>query len=252
MLDVVKIRFAQVVELVRSNGWSSLLKKVVVLGRTAIVVEKDLSELAERPELHVSAKLKLVEIDKDMLSSGTYHFAVRSRYLKALNYVRHGYGGYALTRDNVVVGDTWHCVAESTDDPSILHEDLRRFGFKNWTKHHVYTFDIFVAPAERKGAISAIFQNNVMLALRSKGYTKAYGFYWADNARALACTRKINTWKEIRAFSVNQFLTFQKAVPLRGDCAVQKKQPSWLESMPVKVKKEFKHGRTISESKGRI
>ncbi|HZY47565.1 MAG TPA: hypothetical protein VFE96_07185 [Candidatus Bathyarchaeia archaeon] len=128
------MRLGQVVDLVRSTGWSSFLKKVVVLGRIAVVVEKDLSELAERSASRVSASLKLVEIDRHMLFSGAYRFAVQSRYLKALNYVEHGYGGYALVRDNVVVGDTWHYASESADDPRVWHEDLRRFRFTNWRK----------------------------------------------------------------------------------------------------------------------
>jgi hypothetical protein len=228
MLNDVRMRIAQVVELVRSNGWSSLFKEVLFLKRTAIVVEKDLSELTERPKPLASAKLKLVEIDKDMLSSGVYRFAVNSRYLKALNYLKQGCGGYALARDNVVVGDTWHYVSEAADDPRGLHEDLQRFGFRGWSKDYVYTFDIFVAATERKGGISAAFQNSAMLALRSKGYTKAYGFYWADNIPAQWCTRVTNKWKEVRAFSVSRCLMFKRAVPICNDQAAQESQGTVL------------------------
>jgi GNAT superfamily N-acetyltransferase len=237
MLNDVRMRVAQVAELVRSNGWRSLFKEVLFLKRTAIVVEKDLSELTERSKPLASARLKLVEIDKDMLSSGIYRFAVHSRYLKALNYLKHGCGGYALARDNVVVGDTWHYVSEAADDPRGLHEDLQRFGFREWSKDYVYTFDIFVAPAERKGGISAAFQNSAMLALRSKGYTRAYGFYWADNIPAQWCTRVTNKWKEVRAFSVSRCLMFKRAVPLRKDHGGPEKEPSWLKNTPIGEKK---------------
>ena len=64
MLNDVRMRIAQVGELVSSNGWSSLFKEVLFFKRTAIVVEKDLSELTERPKPLASAKLKLIEIDK--------------------------------------------------------------------------------------------------------------------------------------------------------------------------------------------
>jgi GNAT superfamily N-acetyltransferase len=237
MLNDVRMRIAQVVDLVRSNGWRSLFKEVVFLKRIAIVVEKDLSELTERSKPLADAKLKLLEIDKDMLSSGVYRFAVTSRYLKALNYLKRGWGGYALARDNVVVGDTWHYVSEATDDLHGLHEDLQRFGFRDWSKDYVYTFDIFVAPDERKGGISAAFQNSAMLALRSKGYTKAYGFYWADNIQAQWCTRVTNKWKEVRAFSVSRCLMFRRAVPLRKDQAAHQKKPSWLQNIQIEEKK---------------
>lgn len=231
MVNAVRMRIAQVVDLIRSKGWSSLFKEVLFLRRTAIVVEKDLSELTERLGPLESAGLKVLEIDKDLLCSGTYRFAVTNRYLKALNYWRHGLGGHALARDNVIVGDTWHFVSDTTDDARRLHEDLQQFGFKSWSKSFVYTFDIFVAPTERKGGISAAFQNSAMLALRSKGYTKAYGFYWADNIPAQWCTRVTNKWKEVRAFNVSRFFTFKRAVPLHRDQTAHKKWPTWLRSI---------------------
>jgi len=221
MLSMVKMRLAQITDLSRSSGWTSVLREMAFLHRVAIVVEKDLSEIVERPEPLASSKLKLVEIDKNMLSSGAYQFAFQSRRLKALHYLERGYGGIALVRDNLVVGDTWHYISESTDDPRLLHVDLRRFGFKSWLKTYVYTFDIFVAPAERKGGISAAFQNSAMLLLRSKGYTKGFGFYWADNIPAHWCTRVTNKWKKLRAVSVSRFLVFTKAVPLLEEQAVQ-------------------------------
>jgi hypothetical protein len=233
----IRMRLAQVADLVRLNGWSFLFREVLFLKRTAIVVGKDLSELTERSEPLASANLKLLEIDRDMLSSGIYRFAVRYRYLKALNYLKHGYGGHALARDNVIVGDTWHYISEATDDPRVLHEDLRQFGFRSWMKSHVYTFDIFMAPAERKSGVSAAFQNSAMLALRSKGYTKAYGFYWADNIPARWCTRVTNKWKEVQAFSVSRFLIFKRAVPLRKDRAAHRMRPSWLKSVPIRKTK---------------
>jgi GNAT superfamily N-acetyltransferase len=239
MLNTLRMRLAQVSQAVKSNGWRFFFREVLFLNRTAIVVEKDLSEVRECSAQLTHAKLKLVEIDKDMLSSGRYHFVDTSRFLKALNYVRHGYGGYALVRANVVIGDTWHCASESTDDPRALHEDLRRFGFKTWVKNHVYTFDVFVVPAERKGGISAAFQNDAMLALRSKGYTKAYGFYWADNIPARWCTRVTNKWKEVREFNVSRFLVFKRAVPIRKEEPAPKEQPALLMKIPVGEKKEI-------------
>jgi hypothetical protein len=217
MLNLVKMRFAQISDLVQSNGWTSLIRELVFLGRTAIVVEKDLAEVKERPGPLESSELELLEIDDEMLSSGNYPFAVRNRYLKAINRLQHGCGGYAIVRrgSNVVVGDTWHYVSEATDDPRAMHEDLRRFGFKTWKKDHVYTFDIFVAPSERKGGVSAAFQNNAMLSLRAKGYTKAFGFYWADNIQAHWCTCVTNKWKKLRSVKVSRFVMFTKAAPPR-------------------------------------
>jgi hypothetical protein len=90
MLNTLRMRLAQVTQVVRSSGWRSFFKEVLFLNRTAIVVEKNLSELKGSSVQLTSAKLKVVEIDEDLLSSGAYHFVDRSRYLKALNYIKHG------------------------------------------------------------------------------------------------------------------------------------------------------------------
>jgi GNAT superfamily N-acetyltransferase len=204
--DTVKIRIAQMLDTLRSGGLIALLRKAVFLKRTIILVEKDLSEVVERPQPLASSNLKLLEIGKDMLSSGTYRFAVGYRYLKALHYLEHGLGGFVIARDNLIVGDMWYC-------PAFLHQHLRQFAFETKRQDHVYTFDIFVAPAERKRGVSAAFQNNAILCLRSKGYTKAYGFYFADNLPAIWCTRVTNKWKEVRAATVSRFFIFTKVTP---------------------------------------
>jgi hypothetical protein len=130
MLDLLRMRFAQMSELVRAAGWASLMRELFFLKRTAIVVEKDLSEVTERSAPLEHSGLKLIEIDNKMLLSGDYRFALEHRYLKALNNLNHGYGGVALARNNTLVGDFWYYVSDTTDDPSTLHVDLRRFGFK--------------------------------------------------------------------------------------------------------------------------
>jgi GNAT superfamily N-acetyltransferase len=225
MLNVVSIRLAEIVDTVKSKGWNSVFRKgwtwlfreVVFFRRNAILVEKDLSEVAERLEPLASSTLKLLEIDPDMLSSGSYSFAVKHRYLKALHYLKRGYSGFAIARNNVVVGDMWYYSPEPSDDPSILPADLRWFGFRTLQKGEVYTFDIFVAPAERKHGVSAAFQNNAMASLRSKGYTKAYGYYFSDNLPAIWCTRVTNKWKELQAANISRFLTFTRVTPLPKD-----------------------------------
>jgi hypothetical protein len=208
MFNAFKMRMAQVKDLAQSNGWRFVLKEVIFLERTAIVVEKDLSEVPDQPEVFAAGNLKVVEIDQDLLKNDRYEFALESRRLKAFRNLKRGYGGAALVRGNLIIGDTWYWSSQSTDDPGLLHSDLRRFGFQSWSKDFVYTFDIFVAPTERKGGISAAFQNSAMLRLRAKGFTKGYGFYWADNIAAHWCTRVTNKWKKLREVRVNRFLVF--------------------------------------------
>jgi hypothetical protein len=208
MFNVFKMRASQIRDLAQSKGWRVVFKEMFFLHRTAILVEKDLREIPDHPEVLASADLKVVELDQKLLASGTYSFALKSRELKAFRNLKRGYGGAALVRGTVIIGDTWYWSSESTDNPRRLHADLRRFGFRSWSKEFVYTFDIFVIPAERKGGISADFQNRAMLQLRHKGFTKGYGYYWADNIAAHWCTRVTNRWKKVRDVSVGRFLFF--------------------------------------------
>lgn len=212
-----KMRVAQVRDLAQSNGWHFVLKELIFLHRIAIVVEKDLSEIPDRSEALAAANLQVLEIDHDLLENAQYKFALESRRLKAFRNLRLGYGGAALVRGNLIIGDTWYWSAESTDNVRLLHADLQRFGFQSWSRNHVYTFDIFVAPNERKGGISAAFQNRAMLHLRAKGFTKGYGFYWADNIAAHWCTRVTNKWKKMREVSVNRFLILTWTDHLRAN-----------------------------------
>lgn len=212
VFDSLKLRLAQISEMARSNGWMSVVKEMIFFNRIAIVVEKDLSEIVEHPELLQALKMTVIKIDTEMLSSGNYYFAVRSRQLKAHHYLEVGYGGFALVRDQKVIGDTWYVPSKATDNARLLHKDLGTFGFRSWSANHVYTFDIFVAPEERKGKIAPAFQNVAMLLLRAKGYTKAFGFYWADNIPAHWCTRVTNKWKKLRSVSVSRVVLLQKAL----------------------------------------
>lgn len=215
MLEIIKMRVAQISDLVRSDGWLFLCRQVVFINHRAIVVEKNLSEVAEHPGSLDASHLKVIEFDPSSFSPGTYRFALASRRLKALHYIEHGCRGFGLVRDDLVVGDMWYCFSETESDPRRIHADLRRFGFTDWDKTFAYTFDIFVIAAERKLGVSAAFQNSAMLILRSKGFTKAFGFYWADNLQAHWCTRVMNKWKKIRSVRVSRFLALTLSAPLR-------------------------------------
>jgi hypothetical protein len=60
MFATVKMRLSPIADMVRSNGWKSVLREAAFLNRRAIVVEKDLSEVVDRPEPLESAQLDVV------------------------------------------------------------------------------------------------------------------------------------------------------------------------------------------------
>jgi hypothetical protein len=215
MFDLPRMRLVQIADVLRTDGWSFLRKQVAFINRTAVVVEKDLADVVERPGPLAAANLRLVELDSNSISSEDYRFALESRRLKALHFLGDSYGGFGLVRDDLVVGDMWYCFSETESDPRRIHADLKRFGFTEWDRTFVYTFDIFVVPAERKSGVAAAFQNSAMLALRAKGFRRGYGFYWADNLPAHWCTHVMNKWKTVRTVKISRFLTLMFAFPFK-------------------------------------
>jgi hypothetical protein len=215
MLDLLRMRASQIADVLRTDGWAALRKQVAYLNRSAIVVEKDLAEIVDRPAPLKAANLSVIELELNSVASGEYRFALASRRLKALHFLEQGYTGFGLVRGGLVVGDMWCCFSETESDPRRVHVDLRRFGFTEWDKTSVYTFDIFVVPAERKSGVAAAFQNAAMLNLRAKGFLKGYGFYWADNLLAHWCTRVMNKWNRIKVVHISRFLILRVAFPSR-------------------------------------
>jgi hypothetical protein len=216
MFNYLKMRIAQVSELVHSSGWRATFRELIFFRRTAVMIEKNLSEVTEYTAPLVKAGLYVRELDRAMLESGEYRFAVKSRYHKAFGYLNQDCGGFVLVRGRLIVGDTWHWISSNTAGPGELHEDLRSFGFKNWNKTDVYAFDMFVAAEERKAGVSAAFQNSVMLSVRAKGCRKMLAYYWADNIRAYWCHRATNKWNALRRVKVSRFLTIMKSSPVEG------------------------------------
>jgi len=215
MFDVLRLRAAQVADVLRTDGWIFLCKQVAYLNRSAIVVEKEFAEVVDRSAPLQAAGLRVVELERNSVASGAVRFALASRRLKARHLLEHGYIGFGLVRGDLVVGDMWCCFSETESDPKRVHADLRRFGFTEWDKSSVYTFDIFVVPAERKSGVAAAFQNAAMLNLRAKGFRKGYGFYWADNLLAHWCTRVMNKWNRIKIVKISRFLVLTFAFPSR-------------------------------------
>jgi acyl carrier protein len=213
MVSVLRMRAAQVSDIVRMDGLAALCKQIAFVNRSAIVVEKDLGEIVDRPAPLETANLKVVELQRNLVASGAYRFQLVSRRLKALYRLEQGFSGFALVRGDLVVGDMWCSSSETESDPKRVHADLGRFGFTQWDKTSVYAFDIFVVPSERKLSVAAAFRNAAMLKLRAKGFRKGFGFYWADNLLAHWCTHVLNKWNGVKIVKVSRFFLLTVAYP---------------------------------------
>lgn len=220
MLNLVLMRFLQVHEIILCNGWCSLFHEIIYKNRALIIVEKELKDVGKTLEFLIRSKTEFIEITPDTLKKvcGLYH--CRNRHYKALHYLKKGYGGHAIIRKGQVIGDIWHYSLRGQNG-SKVHPDVQRLGL-DLKDDHVYFFDMFVAPEERKNGLSAALQSNAMHLMKEYGYTKAYGFYWADNIPALWTSRVMNRWKEVRRMKMSRFVFLK--IPknsnksMRGKC----------------------------------
>ncbi|HBA88686.1 MAG TPA: GCN5 family acetyltransferase [Geobacter sp.] len=217
MLQYCKMRVVQVIETVRNGSFKGLLRETVYLNREAVPVEIDLSKLRPTADFPRPSGEEIVELTPDVLSRRSLSYPVRSRELKTSDYLKRGYRGYAVVRENEVAGDIWCADATAARDGR-NHPDESWLGIR-CRDGEVYTFDMFVAPGNRGGNIAAALQNGALHELKKQGFTKAYGFFWSDNVPALWVHRTLR-WRELTRVRVSRLLLsrklFLKRKPLPG------------------------------------
>lgn len=206
MLDYCRMRTVQAVEMVERGSWKSLLKEIFYLDRVAVPVEIELASLRPEEDFPRPPGEQVLEVTRELLEKRRASFPVRSRYLKALEYLAGGYRGYALLQGNAVAGDIW--CADAPGKYGAKHPDETWLGLKCGDRE-VYTFDMFMDPHRRGGNAAAALQNGALHALRKEGYTKAYGFFWSDNVPALWVHRTLR-WRELARVKASRFLLSRK------------------------------------------
>lgn len=201
MIQYCRMRAVQVIETVRYSGLRELFHETVYLDREAVPVEIDLAELLPMEEFQAVLDEELVEIRAEMISQGKLAYPVRNRLLKARNYLRRGYRGFALVAGGIVSGDIWCATCRGRD------------GFKHGDEHflnldcrggEVYTFDMYLAPGSGMNG-SVALQNGMLHRLRREGFLKAYGYFWTDDIAALRVHRALR-WKELERVKLSRFL----------------------------------------------
>jgi GNAT superfamily N-acetyltransferase len=201
------MRLVQAYEFIKLNGVISFVHEICYCNRVAIVVEKNLIEIDAPNEQPENFPVKMIELRPEILNESNFIYPVKNRYLKAVNYLKKGYGGYAIVKDERIIGDIWFVQPNDTT-LSTCHSDCKLLRI-TCAKNQVYTFDMFLAPEARGSNLSFFLQSSALKALRHKGCTMAYGYYWGDNLPAL-WTHRLGKWKEINRLKVNRFLFFKK------------------------------------------
>ena len=201
------MRLIQAFESIKLNGFFSFLHEIVFFNRVAVVVEKNLTEFDVANKQPENSPIQMVELRPHMFTNKSISYPEKNRYLKAVHYLKKGYGGFAILKDQQIIGDIWFAPVENKI--SSRHSDCKLLRI-NCAENQVYTFDMFLTPGERGNNLAFFLQSSALRALHQKGFTVAYGYYWGDNTPAL-WVHRMGKWREIQRLKVNRFLFFKKA-----------------------------------------
>ena len=207
MISYINMRYVQVVETMKLGSVCKLMRQVIYFNRVAVPVEIELCNLRPMENFVQRFDEKLLEITPEMISRRTLSYPIESRYLKAGCYLDTGYRGFAMVNANEVSGDIWCAVATNPKD-GLVHPDEKWLHIR-CGNHEAYAFDMYVNPDKRGANLAASLQNGALLELKKSGFTKAYGFFWADNIAALWVHRTLR-WKELTRVKASRFILSRK------------------------------------------
>ncbi|MEW6442355.1 MAG: GNAT family N-acetyltransferase [bacterium] len=210
MFNYVLLRLVQASERVRSEGLAQVAHDLVHFERQAVPVEKDLRGMEAEPRPAWTEDGTFAEVTEELLDNAEVVYPFQNRRRKARYYLGKGWGGYALLKGRTVLGDIWYApVPQDTSSP--CHPDVSWLGIRPEGKS-VYTFDMFIDPEERGNNTAFGLQRATLQDLRTKGFEKAYGFYWADNIPALWMHRSLR-WKPLARRRSDRFFFYRRSRP---------------------------------------
>jgi hypothetical protein len=194
MLKSLQVRFYQIIEIWKTKGMASLFHEVIYINRELILVEKNLVEFQPKPISEGKTGFKLIEISEQIAKDRRLKFSNKIRFLKINKNLSKGYNGFALIKNDEMIGDIWFIKPDQTGALP-YHPDLKLLEIKIGPGQ-AYMFDAFIEQDERGGGNINLFLNKALLALKNSGFKKIYGYYMADNLPALWMHRLFG-YKEI-------------------------------------------------------
>jgi hypothetical protein len=202
------IRLLQIQEFLREKNFKSLFYAFFYINRKVIIIERDLSSVCNKWVAKQDQSVQFVEFTRDNFTKNIHDYYTKSRYYKAIAYLKKGYVCHAMLRDEKVVGDIWYSVTESKNS-LLTNPDVKRLKL-NVSTDLAYSFDQFVVPAERGNNMAAALVNFQLWSLKSSGYKKVCGYYWSDNIPAIWNNKIMNNFVEVKYLKVNGCYGFKK------------------------------------------
>lgn len=207
-------------EAIATGELEALAKRQISWNRLITPVEMDLCASLQDGPVTTYEELHFIELHPDDVRSEKWSFSVRSRGVKALYKIKRGCRGFALVRDNIVVGDIW-CVFPKDGKPA-SHPDLKMLGL-TCKDGEAYAFDMLIDPAYRGKNLAVPLQRALQRTLKNEGFVKIYGFFYDDNLPALWMHRMLK-YKELPKRQVSRFFIFSSAGWVKQSCAETKKK----------------------------
>lgn len=201
------MRATQVIDHFRLNGFKSSMYDMFHLRRKARIIEKDLHGVIFDNETLIKNNMTFTEITMADTFQKEGRFKYPNRRLKAICYMKKGYTGHCLIKDNLIVGDIWYFGRKDADKCE-LHPDIELLGIK-WDSAFAYSFDTFLDPDNRGNTVAKALLNNSLHDMAIKGLKKVYGYYWSDNLPAIWNARVLNKFREIGDITISRYLLFR-------------------------------------------
>jgi GNAT superfamily N-acetyltransferase len=210
MANLLSALFKRILKAAKADRFYYFLRSNFYINKVAVPVGKDLSTL--RPLQHSPAQtgIDLVTITPRSLllnpkTSQSLIYPDEQRLKTAMAYLGKGYRGVALVCGNEVLGDIWYTDA-STHENGAVHPDLKWLRV-SCGENEVYAFDMYVYPGRRGNNIANMLQNGALHEIRRNGYSRALGYFWADNIPALWVHRTLK-WNELKRVKVTRLFHY--------------------------------------------
>ncbi len=183
MLESIQMRFYQVLETWKTDGFAAVRRESFYAGREAILTVKELNR-QKPPRVPLDATgLKCMELSGLPSAYQNLKYSLKSRQVKMIRNLNKGYQAFAFVGGNEVIGDVWHCTGGRGKKPA--HPDMKWLGIEELKENEAYMFDFYIRPDKRKGGLINTALGHALNTLKDKGFERVYGFYMADNLPAL-------------------------------------------------------------------
>lgn len=197
----------QFLESYRAKGLASTLGEICYRNRQCIVLVSDLSSLG--PPVNLTPDLNAVfrEVFPFNFEDLRLKYRLKSRHLKAVANLAQGYASFAVTRGGEVLGDMWYA-GRADSAATALHPDLAMLEIDPG-KDGVYLWDTYVNEAERSTNVALSLLSLSLHKLRENGFSRAYGYVWADN-RPAHFVYRIFKFKELKRIAADRFVFLKR------------------------------------------